>query len=356
MLILKRHKPLIINNDGTIISYFKGSIFLLTSDGSIYKKVCTLPTTYLFGVLSKFRLFERLFRLEPRCAVLIEENLLLLSYRGSCFRVDIDNGKVEVEIKYRDGMANPLFFSVINDIDGMQRSIVFGDYWGNPDRDVVKIYIRFLGRNSKWSVLTEFSAGEVTHIHNIVEDIKRDRLLILTGDSDSESAIWEYSLSDPHPKKIVGGSQLYRACSCYVDGDYLFYGTDSPQEINYLVRLCLKTLEVRKLAILEGPIIYSTKTNRNFIFSSSVEADSSLKGWRYLVSRKHGPGIKSYDSVVYSFDGYNTIELGRYNKDIYPMGLFQFGSVSFCTSDNFEHVYAYGMSVDDVDGKMFKLN
>jgi hypothetical protein len=353
---LSRHRPLVVNNDGSLITYSKGSIFLISSTGIVIKKICSLPTTRLFGFLSHFRLFERLLRLEPRCAVFIISEQVLLSFRGSCFRVDLQHGKVQPECNFRQGMSNPLYFSLVRGVKGLPESILYGDYWSNSNLESVRVYSRGLKGNTAWNILTEFPPGEVTHIHNIISDIKRNRILIFTGDANNESGIWEYRIGDVKPKSLVRGEQLYRACSGYVYNDDLYYATDTPQEENFLVKLCLDTLAVEKLGSLEGPIIYSAKLKNSFIFSSSVEADTNLKGINYLLSRRKGLGIKSNDSVVYSFNGIDILEIGRFKKDLYPMGLFQFGNVSFYTSENSAHTYAYGMSLSNLDGKILKFD
>ncbi|OIN03907.1 hypothetical protein BFS86_03435 [Shewanella algae] len=261
-----------------------------------------------------------------------------------------------LEIKFREGMSNPLFFSKVSGNASYPDQVLFGEYWGNSGKESVRVYSRELSDSSPWNILTEFTAGQITHVHNILADINEQRLLILTGDSDKESGVWEIKTNDVAPKKIVAGKQIYRSCIGYVEDNYLYYATDTPQEENFFARLCLTTLEVEKLLSLEGPVIYGSRIKNKLLFSTSVEPDTELSGFRYLLSRRVGRGLKSKDCVVYSYDGINVHEINRFKKDFLPMGLFQFGCVSFYTSENMNYVYGYGMSLSYIDGKTYKFN
>ena len=352
---LNRHRPILVCDDGTLITYSKGNIFLVSPEGTVIKKVCQLPCRPFLRFLTQFRIFERLLRFEPRCGMFLSSSQILLSYKGGCYRIDLNHGRVYLEMEFRKGMANPLFFTKVPEGCGFPPQIMFGEYWGNLGKESVRVYSRELGIHNSWNILTQFAPGQITHIHNILPDMDRQRLIILTGDTDKESGLWEFKPNYVVPKELISGKQLYRACVGYINQNYFYYATDTPQEKNYFVRLCLSTLKIKKLSSLEGPVIFGSVINDQFIFSTSVEPDTELIGFQYLFSRKVGRGLKSNYCVIYYYDGTDVNETYRFKKDILPMGLFQFGNVSFYTSENKNYSYAYGMSLDHIDGRVSKL-
>ncbi|HAS6190391.1 hypothetical protein [Vibrio vulnificus] len=283
--------------------------------------------------------------------MLDSEETLIFSFMGSIYNLNIKSGNLTEEFNFRYGMKNPLYLVKIQGLEGFSDSILFGEYWGNPDNDEVKIYSRNLDQVGEWKEFTRFRTNEVLHIHNILVDKQQSRLLILTGDSDSQSGIWSLN-SQGNLNCIVGGEQKFRSCFGFTEGFNLYYATDTPLESNSFMKLDLNTKMLTTITDIEGPVIYGTHCSEGALFSTSVEPDSRIKGWRYLLSTK--PALDN-NAHIFMFSNGRIIKLLSLEKDYLPMGLFQFGSVQMLSSKNKKHTYLYAVGLRGYDSMVFKF-
>ena len=191
--------------------------------------------------------------------------------------------------------------------------LYFGDYWGNKNRLPVNLYKVNLSNLAK-SILYDFK--HVRHIHSVQEDSKfENKLLVCTGDSDSESGIYQISISSGSIEVLCEGSQECRAVSILQNGDEIFWGSDSPNNINSIYKLNrLASAKIDKICEIEGPAYYSAKLLSGEMFISTAVEDRS----------KHKSIIyKSSDDGV-TWDKYKTFQ-----KDMWPNKLFGYGLVEF---------------------------
>lgn len=295
-----------------------------------------LPQRY--KLLVKFKIFQRLFRLEARCGVFADEETVIIAYHGAIYRINLKDKLMFVEHRFRMAMNNPLSFCSVGEGCGIEKGILYGEYFGNHNRDSVNIFYR--NESGDWTKIYAFKPGEILHVHSIMAHSYRKSIIILTGDEDNESGIWETTDGFATVKKIVGGKQIYRACVSVPYKNGIVYVTDTPLEENgvYYINLNNYPFEAQKLCTVAGPAIYGKlcKDGR-MVFSTSVEPDSRISPYfRYAVSMKAGPGVKDMYSHIYQGspeEGFK--EVLAIKKDKLPMLLFGFGTFQFPECEDF---------------------
>lgn len=360
-VLARRCKPLLIMQGNELLIYSKGALYLLNNEKKNKEKLCTLPLTIIKRILCRWRLFERMLRLEPRGAKILDSQNIIFSFNGGMYRINIKDKCLILEHQYRMGINNPLNIGEIKGIDGFQDCIAYGEYCGNSHKNEINIFTRGFGINDQWELKYQFPKHTITHIHSIIPDPYRKSVLILTGDDDNESGIWMAKNDFQEVIPLFIGSQQYRSCCAYPIPEGIIYATDSPIENNFIYFLKYDGIEwsSEKLFELNGSCIYSTFWNNKFLFSTTVEPDSTIKGFKYLLTNKLGKGIKNREVHVISGDLYNGFHcILKFTKDIWPMTLFQFGSVQFCNSDNSEDndiLYLYPSSIKKYDGLLIGL-
>lgn len=284
----------------------------------------------LHSAIVSLPLIERVLRYGPRTAVSLDDDEFLIADHGCIYNYSISDNRVRIEHRFRDGMKAPLSICARYK-NGRLIDLVYGDYFQNPNRDKVAIHRR---TNSSWVTVYEFQENSIKHIHNIIDDREHERYLILTGDEDEESGIWESDYDFSRVQKIISGKQQYRSCFLFPVNEDFYFLTDTPLEQNYLYKYS-SDKKVTQLSELPGPVIFGIAKNNSAYFATSVEGDSRLKGIRYLISLKIGPGVHDRYSHLYrlSDDGVIRKE-SSIKKDMLPPGLFEFGNMKFPETDS----------------------
>lgn len=308
------------------------------------------------ALLSKSKLFNRALRLDPKASLMISNDKAIVSVDGSLLFIDLNNGNFCREHFFRSGMKNTLNLVAVHGIFGFDDCVLYGEYFGNKSKESVSIFKR--NEKSCWEVAYSFEPGEILHIHNIVPWKEQKGIIVLTGDSDSESAIWLFRNNFKERTCLLKGKQFYRSCIAFTDGDTLVYATDTPLQNNaiYKVTNIEKSPTIEKLFDMPGPCIYGRSYKNEYVFATSVEPDSEIKGWKYLLTNKRGQGVKDNKShlIVGNINkGFREIVCKK--KDIFPMGLFQFGTFVFPNGTDKE-LLATCQSLAGLDRKTISLD
>lgn len=330
-------------------------IFCVEKNGKIVFDVTIPGQNKVFIILSNIPLFRRMLRLEPRCGCFFDNNNILVSFHGKVYNVDIKNKNINIEHSFTKGMNNPLSFSKIQGVCGFSDGVLYGEYTNDGIEKEVSIYHR--NKEGKWSKVYTFPKGVVKHVHTIIPSVERSSVFVFTGDSDSESGIWEFKNGFKTVYKKVDGSQLYRGCVANIVHGKIVYITDMPDKQNYIVTIDWDDEQtLRKIAEISGPCIYGTTLcNGDLVFSTSVEGDSQLKGIRSWISNTLGKGVKDRYSHVYKGNLVNGFEeIFSIKKDFLPLKLFGFGTITF-PQGNSETIYAVGNCLYKQSGKTFVL-
>lgn len=319
---------LIAKNSSYLFGYQNGTIIIRDS---ATKRV--VREKRIHSKLQSIGLIERFFRYEVRVGVSVDSDTFLFSDHGGIYRYSISNDELKLEHKYINGMNNPISFCVRKDFSGCVTEVLYGEYLWNENKDAVSIYKRL--ENGTWKNVFSFPSGSITHIHNISFDEYNQRYIVLTGDEDTESAIWETDIEFSYMREIVRGSQQYRSCIINIFDGMMYYATDTPLETNWLYRLRESDRTINPVCELPGPVIYGRVVDNELYFATSVEGNPNLGKWKYRISNKLGPGVKDRFVHVFKCDtNGHVFELDTLKKDIFPMWAFQFGNVLFPQTDD----------------------
>lgn len=351
--IKKGHKVLYLYNDGRMITYSLGFLYELSKEGVTLRKIGKLPLNPLLYFLCSLRAFERLIRAQPRVAIMIDnEKTLLISFMNSIYNLDVFTGELYKEFTLPKGMSNVLYFTKVTGVQGFEDSLMFGEYSANKTLSEVRIFRRSLTKTGDWKVFTSFPEKSVLHIHNILVAKDSGHLIVLTGDSDSQSGVWRLTPEGDLTPLLVG-SQQYRSCFGFISLNVLTYLTDTPLDDNNFYNYDLSSGTISNLNEILGPVIYGSPFMDGIIFSTSVESDSRLPTFKYLLSRKPS----NYKScVVYYYSKGELSIVTEIEKDFWPMALFQFGTVQFVSSPDLKSVVLHGTALKGYDNYIFSIN
>ncbi len=192
------------------------------------------------------------------------------------------------------------------------KKIYYGEYRGNPERSPVHIWAAgHEGHN--WQPVWQFDG--IRHVHGVFHDTYTSAIWVATGDKDNEAAIWITHDQFRHLERVVGGTQQYRAVQLLFTEKHVYFGSDAPDQINYIYRLERGTGRIEPLVKVGEPVFFGCKVNNSLFFSTAVEP-SNLKR-------------SIYAKVWGSNDGENWKLIRSFRKDGWPIKYFQYGQVLF---------------------------
>ena len=239
--------------------------------------------------------------------IIVHEKLLIVLIRKKFLFYD-KNGVLLSEIKIKNG-SRPLRQGV--EIIG--NHLYYGEYWTNKKRVPVKLYKVNL-QTYEIQVVCEFN--NVRHIHAVQKDILfSNKVLVCTGDSDTESGIHQVDINNGSLETICQGNQDCRAVSLLQVDSQIFWGSDSPNRVNSIYSIDRNSQNSYvKICNIEGPAYYSVKLSTGDMYiSTAIENKVRHKAVIY----------KSCDT------GNTWTKYKQYKKDIWPIKLFGYGVIEF---------------------------
>ena len=202
--------------------------------------------------------------------------------------------------------------------------LYWGEYFDNAQRDEVYIYAS-TDHGLSWNVAYTFPKGAIRHVHNIVYDEWENCLWVLTGDEAAECRILKASLDFRSVEEMVSSNQQARAVALIPTCDALYFSSDTPLEQNNIYRLDRRGNLVKHTA-LSSSSIYGCRVGEAVFFSTMIEPTKVNRDYH---ARLYG----SWDRVSWQ-------SLLAWKKDIWPMGLFQFGNVFLPDGVNTSNILA----------------
>lgn len=151
-------------------------------------------------------------------------------------------------------------------------NVLFGEYVGNHQRDSsIRLY-RYDTQSEQTTVVHEFPAGQIRHLHGIYQDTHEPGTYwALSGDLPDECRVMR-TRDEFRTLEIVGtGDETWRAVSACFVAKAIYYGMDAEFVQNALYRLDRQTGERTKLAELGGPVYYSASTGADHFFGVTAE-------------------------------------------------------------------------------------
>lgn len=354
--ILGRYRPLCHTKFGLLV-YKAQKLYLMDRETFEVIKICDFPIEDKRRPVCFFRLGARAAHIYAYCGIEVEGGALVAFNKGVYF-IDLVKKVALREHNFSpETMRRPLDFNKIEGISGFSNSIVYGEYTANTEGNSVAIYARI---SCQWKKVFEFPPNTVKHIHSIIPDSYRNRVLILTGDSDEESAIWAAEDNFNSVKPILKGNQTYRACCARAYDEGVMIITDSPFGDNFIYMICEneQKINIEKLFSLPGPSVFYTFIGDKTIFATDVEYDfKNIKGLRLYFTRKLGAGVKDWNVHVFCGNpksGFS--EIAQFTKDILPMGIFGFGNVHFPSGEYKNKLFMYPVAVKKYDERLIMID
>ncbi len=347
-------RPLCFTSDGLLV-YYKNKIYLRTVNETIL--IGAIRTNLKSKFVSSFRLFERIVRNEPKCAICIEGKAFIATDIG-IIEYDISDKKRISITPYRKKYIHTSKIIEIKSVPGFSDTLVYGEYFGNSRSEEVCIFAYDKG---EWKVKYTFEPGRVRHIHTLIPDPFRSCVYILTGDKDSESGIWVAKNDFNTVEPLLVGTQEYRTYVAFVTEKELLFATDTPSLKNHLYAYNFEKKKVTKIADLPGTCLTGCATKSGFVFGTVVEAEeiiptSKIAKVRYLLSRKKAAGITDDYAHCFYYESPDKIQdILKLEKDIIPPALGQFGRINVLYNQADDNLLCYPIAVKKFDGHAITL-
>ncbi len=221
--------------------------------------------------------------------------------------------------------------------------VFWGEYFDNAQRDEVHIYTSY-DRGASWNVAYTFPKRGIRHIHNIVYDQWQHCLWVLTGDDGSECRILRASCDFTAVDPVLSGSQQARAVALVPTAGGLYFSSDTPFEKNHVYFLD-RLGKLSQRATLSSSSIYGCRVGEGIFFSTMVEPSAvNLEGKVNLYGSRDG---QSFQRLV------------QWQKDGWPMGLFQYGNALLPDGLNSSGVLAVSTvaaKVADLQTSLWRVN
>ena len=353
--IRKFYRPITVSENGLLL-YKNNKLFILKQDEISF--FCKIKLAGYRGAFSKTRLLTRIFHRYVFCGITPKNSgFSFICFNDGVYKVDYNTKSVSLSFSFEcEGMHRPLAFFDIKDVPSFEDCIVFGDYSYNKNRNEISIYKYSF---DKWEKALTFPPGTVRHIHSIIPDKYKDRVLILTGDYGDECAIWSATNDFKKLKCILKGEQKHRFCCARAYESGVILVTDSPFDENKVYRLTEDGgVFLTELYSIKGPTVFFTYHGDNIVFATDVENDEkNLNPFQEFLINKKGDGVLDNFSHVYIFKKDGSLkELVSFEKDRLPMRIFGFGTVHFPEGENGNVLYMYPMAVKRYDQWLVRID
>ncbi len=296
-----------------VIASFGMTLRTSYNAGESWCNLATLPVCNLSKIGCRFGLYRRLFRDGVHAVIPSgdsDESWLVLAHRH-IYRVDASGDKVASLWAIQKG-SRPLR----NGLSMVGKYLYVGDYFGNSDREPVRIY-RIEIATGKWECFYEFPAGQVRHIHLIQYDARIDRLWVGTGDEDSECLLGTLCPKTAQMSWVGGGSQDWRAVSLAFTNNSVYWGTDNHTGGNHIWKLGRDQTQPVLLNDVVGPVYYHSILDNGILFATTVEkgeGDQDRYGRLYLVDMQDHViliGCRRKDMWSSKYFGYGVMEFAE---------------------------------------------
>lgn len=313
-------RGLVLYHDGRTLFVSRGYRLYRSRDGGAsLERLATLPRSSLREQLARTRLGQRLVRGYIRHLLPSGDALVALAGRRF-FRLSVPSGELwdrdaktvrgALRIEAGPFAAGRQPFHLAS----TEQGLYYGEYRSNPERAPVGVYRSGDGGMS-FALHCRFAG--VRHIHGVFADPwEPGTLLAATGDDDSESGIWRISEAGGERERIAGGSQRYRAVTLLPTERFIYFGSDSPRERNFLYRLDRGSGHLERLAEVGGSVFWGRRLADGSLAFSTVVEPSEVN--------------TSRDAELWvSRDGEEFTCLGRYRADPLHPKLFQYSQIRF---------------------------
>jgi hypothetical protein len=258
------------------------------------------------------RITSRLFRDGFHALAVLSSGDLVAAVAGAI--ISLGAGEKEFRVTHRIARGTrPLHITAIP-----SGSVFWGEYFDNAARDEVHIYASYDAKT--WDVAYTFSKGAIRHVHNIVYDQWENCLWILTGDYGEECGILRAACDFSRVETVLQGNQQARAVALVPMEDALYFSSDTPLEANFIYRLDRRG-NLSRLTAISSSSIYGCRVVGKIFFSTMVEPSQANRD-RHVRIYGGGTAPEPWQSLLV------------WEKDSWPMGMFQYGNAFLPDGNN----------------------
>jgi hypothetical protein len=293
----------VLHVDGSHVWRAEGATIWHSNDGGgSWRHAARVAGPRLQRVRLRGRLMRRLARggihhFLPGVPAFAVVNRLICAYESA-------SGRLDPVATVRG--SRPLAFATDGEL------ICYGEYRRNPERSPVHVWGSHTSGGS-WEPLWRFTG--VRHVHGVYFDRYTPAYWVTTGDTDAESGLWYTADRFRTLDRVAGGSQQRRAVQLLFSRNYVYFGSDSPDEANHLYRLERGTGRIEQLQPVGSSVFHGCKVGSALFFSTAVEPSTVNRTRR--------------SEVWASRDGDRWQRVLEFVKDPWPMRYFQYGQVQF---------------------------
>ena len=277
-----------------------------------WESVASCRPAWWRNFTSAIRLSSRLFRDGFHALTVLPNGGLVAAVPGAILTLRSGEGQFRTRHKIVRG-TRPLHITA-----APAGAVFWGEYFDNPDRDEVHIYVS-TDAGATWNVAHTFPKHAIRHVHNMVYDSWGDCLWILTGDYGDECRILRASCDFSRVDTVLQGNQQARAVALVPAEDGLYFSSDTPLEANYIYRLDRQG-KLSQLASISSSSIYGCRVGQNIFFSTMVEPSEV--------------NTDSHVRIYGSREGQAWQPLLAWQKDRWPMRFFQYGNAFLPDGEN----------------------
>lgn len=326
-----------IESKGRIWASRGYTVYYSDDCGQSFHPYSTCPAPFHYRVTANWRLVNRVLRGGILGLLPLADGGLLAVMYGRLLRCEPDS-RLFQPVLTRPGCTVKLEQTP----DGR---VYAGEYFYNAQRQPVLIFVSE-DHGRTWQTAYTFPAQVIRHVHALIYDRIRQRLMVLTGDLDHESKILYTTDSFRSISTLAEGSQRARAVGIIpVQNGYLL-PTDSPYEQNY-VQFLKEDGSLRRLCPVAGSCLAASKVGDWAIFGTAVE-----------------PSPVNLDpcAVLYGTpDGTEWHVIDRWRVDFWSgstargAALFQMARILLPPGDNQTgHLFATTIATHDFDGMLHR--
>ena len=295
-----------------------------------------IPANFWYRQCSVSRLWCRLMRYEIKAFGTIPDgNVIAATKRGIYYG---QQGVPFMEPARISPVGRGIHFPMALLVDRQSR-VLWGEYWGNSDRQEVHI---FLSEDSgcSYEPVKTFSPGQIRHVHGIWQDPYDQGYWVLTGDENCESGIGWLSGDLRNFEWLIHGSQHCRTVCIFIFKDKLIYATDTEKDYNYIFSCDRQTGKVEKVADIPGSCIYGCRFGKWYVVSTTVEDFAKFE--------------TNLATLWISQDGLDWKQVWQVEKDIWHKKYFQYGSIVLPrTPWDRDQIVFSGQALKGIDNKVF---
>ncbi|MDY0402776.1 hypothetical protein [Sulfurovum sp.] len=287
-------------------------IYKSIDNGKIWELWIALPVSFFEKIKMRTPLLSRLLRKSIHHLTVLEDMGIIIANKESYI---VRNNTISY-IEPLHG-SRPMVLCKTKEQD-----VLYGEYRSNPERSEVHVW-KFNKLNLTWDIVWSFD--NVRHIHGIFYDEYTNSIWITTGDDDKEAGIYVTKNNFKTVEKVVGGSQQFRAVQLLFSENFIYFGSDAPDEKNYIYRMYRDGTNIEKLAEVGSSVFYGTKVNNSYFFSTAIEPSSCNQ--------------TKYSEIWRSDDGSNWYIYKKKKKDMWSMKYFQYGQIFFPNGESNKVIY-----------------